>query len=113
MTESTHKNRVELAGVLWAEPVVRATTTGKKVCHLKLETKSGARTEFHRVVLWEGLTDKVDRLHKGDFIEVVGRLSTRSWGEGAARKYQTEIVASEVVVPNLHGVAVTDADIPF
>lgn len=93
------------------------------------------KTEWHNVVLWQRLAELAgEHLHKGEKVYIEGRLETRSWDKDGEKRYTTSIVASELVLlgnrepseptntkgragqatsPNIHGVAVTDADIPF
>ena len=143
MSESnTHRNEVHLAGVLAKDPVVRTTTTGKAVASITVATTFKGKAEYHRVSAWEDMAEKVRDLPKGAFVKVVGRLQTRSWEDASKVKhYTTEVVAYQLVVPgeepppakgggrdvaaailsptketvepNIHGVAITDNDIPF
>lgn len=117
-----HKNEVHLAGVLAKDPEVRNTAAGKTVANLTVLTKYQQSTEYHRVTAWERLADKVADLSQGEFLKIVGRLHTRSWEDHAtkSKRSTTEVVAWQIVVPsrekavqNVHGVTVTDADIPF
>jgi single-strand DNA-binding protein len=128
---AVHKNEVHLAGVLAKDPQVRYTTQGKAVANLTIATRYKDATEYHRVVCWETLAEKVGPLLKGEFVRLVGRLQTRSWEDNSKIKhYSTEVVAYQLVVPsqesapitptlspkitpNIHGVEVTNDDIPF
>ena len=142
--EAQHKNEVHLAGELAKDPVTRFTPTGKKVSTLTIATRHKQWVEYHRVVCWEQMADKVETLIKGEFVKIVGRLQTRSWEDkqSGQKKYLTEIVAFQLVVPgqetteeapaggtamarailspstpavekNLHSLEISDADIPF
>jgi len=140
MSELAHKNEVHLAGVLGKDPLIRYTPSSKQVATLTLVTRYKDKSEFHRVVAWEDLAKKVEDLHKGDFLRIVGRLQTRSWEDAAKVKhYATEVIAFQVVVPadeptppppggkaiaesilrpsannpNIHGLTVTEDDLPF
>jgi single-strand DNA-binding protein len=95
-----HRNECHIHGVLAKDPQIRYTPTGKQVATLTMITRYKERSEFHRVVLWEELAQKVEALHKGDFLRVVGRLQTRTWEDGAKVKhYSTEIIAFQLVIP--------------
>jgi single-strand DNA-binding protein len=118
----THKNEMHLAGELAKDPVIRSTSTGKKVATLTVVTKWKESSEFHRVTCWEQLADKAEGLSKGESVKIVGRLQTRSWEdkESNQKKYVTEIVAWQFVVPGKEpvtvsttGAQITDEDIPF
>ena len=117
-----HKNEMHLAGEVAKDPETRFTSTGKKVTALSVGTKHKQWTEYHRVIFWEQLADKAEPLSKGEFVKIVGRLQTRSWDDkqSGQKKYMTEIVAWQLAVPgrdsataSIHGVEVTDEDIPF
>jgi single-strand DNA-binding protein len=117
-----HQNEVHLAGILAREPDIRNTASGKTVANLTVATTYQGATEYHRCVAWEHQAEKAAGLTKGDFVRVVGRLRTRSWDDPGtnSKRYTTEIVAWQLVVPgkdpvtkNIHGVTVSDADIPF
>jgi single-strand DNA-binding protein len=146
---TNHKNEVHLHGSLAKDPLIKYTPTGKCVANLTILTKYEQYTEFHRVVAWEKLAENAEKLHKGDFVKVVGRLQTRSWDDKQTRqkRYATEIVAFQLVIPgdepapltpdairqkpaeakgkaiakailspttpNIHGLKVTDDDIPW
>jgi single-strand DNA-binding protein len=115
------KNEVHLAGVLAKEPTVRVTPTGKKVANLTVATRFKDNSQYHRVVCWENLAEKVERLTKGEFVKVVGRLEYHAWEDATkTKRYTTEVIAFQVVVPGKEpvtisttGLEVTDEDIPF
>ena len=123
------KNEMHLAGQLVRDPEVRYTSGGKTVAHLTVLTKYEKYSEFHRVVLWEALAEKAAQLTKGEFVQILGRLQTRSWEDKQTnqKKYSTEIVAFNLVIPgkennspkskpavrNAHGMMIEDHEIPF
>jgi single-strand DNA-binding protein len=133
-------NKVILIGNLGKDPEVKYTPQGTAVAKITLATnerykgKDGQwqdRTEWHNVVLWSKLAEIAGQyLKKGSKVYVEGRLETRSWDKDGEKRYATSIVASELVllgasekehgkagaparVPNVHGVTVTDDEIPF
>jgi single-strand DNA-binding protein len=119
---AVYKNEVHISGELAKDPVTRYTATGKTVANLTVLTKYQEKSEYHRVTAWEKLAEKVAALHKGEFVKVVGRLQTRNWEDAdQVKHYATEIVAFQLVPTcaqepaetNIHGVEVTDDDIPF
>ena len=126
--ESKHRNEVKLAGVLARDPQIRYTTTGTAVGKFTIASTCGKYTEYHRCVAWEKQAEKLrEHFKKDSFIEVTGRLQTRSWDDKSGqKKYTTEIIAWGIsdgskeaekpqppVTPNIHGVPITDDDIPF
>lgn len=102
-------NKVILIGNLGADPEVRSLESGVKVATINVATsesykdKSGERqtqTEWHRVVLWRGLAEVVERyLKKGSQVYIEGRLRTRSYDDQDGKKmYVTEIEAREMTM---------------
>ena len=56
------------------------------------------RVDWHNVACWGDVCEQAQGIRKGDVVQVEGQLRTRSYGEGAAKKWVTEIVASKVTV---------------
>jgi single-strand DNA-binding protein len=80
-----YENRVELMGFLGKNPESKSTKkTGRKLAILSLATKTWwtdaneqkqEKTEWHRVIVWNGLAEYVaDKLKKGDHVYVAGTL---------------------------------------
>jgi single-strand DNA-binding protein len=103
-------NKVILIGNLGADPEVRSTNDGTKLCNLRIATSEGWRdrnsgekrekTEWHRVVIWNpqggkrGLVDICEQyLKKGSKVYIEGQLQTRKWqDQSGADRYSTEVV---------------------
>ena len=103
-------NKVILIGNLGADPEVRSTNDGTKLCNLRIATSESWRdrnsgekrekTEWHRVVIWNpqggkrGLVEICEQyLKKGSKVYIEGQLQTRKWQDQAgADRYSTEIV---------------------
>jgi len=118
--------QVILAGRLGKDPELKETQSGKKVAAFSVATEdsykdnSGTwqkKTEWHNVVVWGNRAETVAQyLSKGSAVVVVGRLQTRSWGEGDEKKYRTEIVADRVQFLDKKAESKEDkddGDIPF
>lgn len=92
-------NEVRLIGNLGADPDFNTTGSGKPVATLSLATtyRRGEveKTEWHRVVLWNGLAERAEKqLRKGGSIWVSGRLATRRWTDNnGIERWSTEVVA--------------------
>jgi single-strand DNA-binding protein len=142
-TANVHKNEVHLAGVLTRDPLIKYTPSGKPVANFTLATTYKQYTEYTRCAAWEQLAEILADKHKGDFIKLVGRLQTRNWDDkqSGQKRYTTEVVAftlsteepeppltpdpnrksgtnaaRAILAPgdkNIHGVAITNDDIPF
>lgn len=97
-------NQVQLIGNLGRDPDIRITQSGSKIAGLSIATtdswtdrQSGERrerTQWHRVVIFEGLVDVVERcLRKGSKVFVQGALQTREWtDQNNVQRYVTEVV---------------------
>ena len=100
-------NKVILIGNLGQDPELRYTQNGKAVTTFSIATNERfktrddefrERTEWHRIVAWEGTAERCARyLSKGNGCFVEGRLQTREWEdkEGVKRR-TTEVVAQTV-----------------
>lgn len=102
-------NKVILIGNLGQNPELRHTQSGTAILNLRIATnetwvqdgEKKERTEWHTVIVWgkrgEALAGFLD---KGHSICVEGRLQTRSWEDKStgAKRYATEIVASNIVL---------------
>jgi single-strand DNA-binding protein len=116
------KNEAHLCGDLARDPEIRYTESGKAIAKLSLCTKYKESHQFHQLVCWEELAQKVAALKKGARIKCVGRLQTSSWEKAGQKYYKTEVICWQITVeqpearqasapltPNLYG----DEDIPF
>jgi single-strand DNA-binding protein len=102
-------NRVQLVGNITRDPEVKRLPSGQEVAKITvatsyswLDAKSKKRremSEFHRVVAWGKLSELIKKyLRKGEKILLEGRLVTRTWEVKDVKHYQTEVVASNVVL---------------
>jgi single-strand DNA-binding protein len=102
-------NRVMLLGNLGADPELRVTPGGQAVLKLRLATnetyldKSNVRqerTEWHRVTVWGRRAEALGKiLQKGDLLFVEGRLQTSSYEKNGEKRYSTEVIAVNLVLP--------------
>jgi single-strand DNA-binding protein len=103
-------NRVTLIGNLGKDPEVKFTPQGTPVAKFSLATterfkgKDGQwqeRTDWHNVVLWEGLAKMAgEYLKKGSKVYIEGRLHTHSWDDKQTgqKKYMTEVIAYDLAM---------------
>lgn len=99
-------NKVILLGNVGADPEVRALDGGKKVARIRVATterytdqqgKKQEHTEWHRVTLWDGLADVVDKyVHKGSQVYIEGKIRTREYEAKGEKRYATEIIANDM-----------------
>src|SRR5579859_3609728 len=102
-------NRVMLLGNLGADPELRVTPGGQAVLKLRLATNESyldrnnvrqERTEWHRVTVWGRRAEGLGKiLQKGDSLFVEGRLQTSSYEKNGEKRYSTEVIANNVVLP--------------
>jgi single-strand DNA-binding protein len=102
-------NRVMLLGNLGADPELRVTPGGQAVLKLRLATNETyldrnnvrqERTEWHRVTVWGRRAEALGKiLQKGDLLFVEGRLQTSSYEKNGEKRYSTEVVATNIVLP--------------
>jgi single-strand DNA-binding protein len=102
-------NRVMLIGNLGADPDLRVTPGGQAILKLRLATNESymdrnnvrqERTEWHRVTVWGRRAEALGKiLTKGDSLFVEGRLQTSSYEKNGEKRYSTEVVASNIVLP--------------
>jgi len=96
-------NKVTLIGNLGADPDVKTLDNGAKVARFSLATNESyqdkmgewqQRTEWHNVVAWRAMADRVERdFKKGMMVYVEGKISYRKWQDQDGKdKYTTDIV---------------------
>ena len=101
-------NKVILLGRVGNDPEIKKFDNGQ-VANFSLATsergyttKDGKdvpeRTEWHRIVVWGGLSKVVENyIKKGSQLYIEGKLQTRSWdGKDGAKIYVTEIFADNI-----------------
>lgn len=94
-------NKAILMGRLTADPEMRSTPSGKKVCSFTLAVNrpgKDAGTDWIDIVAWEKTAEFVCKYFtKGQLVAVAGRIQTRSWEDnGGNKRKTTEVVAEEV-----------------
>ena len=99
-------NKVILLGNVGSDPEVKSVGESK-VANFSFATsetykdKNGDKktiTEWHRIVIWRGLAEIVERyVKKGDKLYLEGKIQTRSWDDkDGTKKFSTEIVVSDM-----------------
>ena len=99
-------NKAIIVGRLGKDPEVRQTSGGTSVASFSLATsesytdKQGnkqEKTQWHNIVAWSGLADLAGKyLKKGSECLIEGTIEYRSYGEENAKKWITEIKATEL-----------------
>jgi single-strand DNA-binding protein len=94
-------NQVILLGRIGRDPESKQAG-GKTLANFSVATSYGTgdkkKTEWHNITAWEKLAETVLKFaHKGDQVQVVGRLSYNTVGEGDAKKTYAQITANNVI----------------
>jgi single stranded DNA-binding protein len=100
-----YENRVELMGFLGKNPESKSTRkSGRKLAILSLATKTRwndedeqrhEKTEWHRIIVWNGLADNVTRsLKKGDHLYVVGTLVSNTYEKEVGKDKAKALITS-------------------
>jgi len=56
------------------------------------------RADYHNVACWGKVGEQAQGIRKGDVVAIEGPMRTRSYGDGAAKKWITEVVADKITV---------------
>ena len=101
-------NKAILLGNACGDPEVKTLENGRKVATFSLATNERGytlangtqvpeRSEFHSLVLWQGLAEVAEKyVRKGMQLFVEGKITTRSWEKDGIRFYKTEIQVSDM-----------------
>jgi single-strand DNA-binding protein len=112
-------NKVELTGRICSDIELKATGNGTSVCGFRLAVQRRFKNaegnydaDFISCVAWRGTADHISKYwHKGEPIELVGSLQTRTYEKDGQRVFVTEVVVEEVgfVMGNKKAEATSDA----
>jgi len=99
-----HRNGVELIGDVDDDPVVHSGNSKSfavfvLVTRERLTPQGRPVVNFHRITVYGGLVDYVaNSIRKGDYVEVRGRLQSKSFSENYTdpRDIIMDVVAKEV-----------------
>lgn len=101
-------NNVILAGRLVADPELKTTQSGVEVTSFRIAVnqnyvKQGEerKADFFNIVAWRQTAAFICRyFHKGDGINIVGKLQSRSYvADDGSNRYVVEVVADSVEFP--------------
>ena len=107
---NTLKNNVQLSGNVGKAPEILTLGTGTKLARFSMATRETYKnhkgekvtdTQWHNVIAWGKMAEMVEKeVPKGREIEIEGKLSSRSYEDkDGNRKYITEIVCRELILP--------------
>jgi len=102
-------NKVTLIGNLGKDPDVRTLESGTKVANFSLATNENYQdkngdwqkvTEWHNIVCWRGLAERVERsLKVGMQVYIEGKITYRKWkDQNGQDRYSTDIVANNLKI---------------
>ena len=104
-------NKVILIGNVGTDPNVRYLDSGVCVAQIRLATtergytlQNGTqvpeRTEWHNVIFWRRLAERVEKsVHKGDKIVIDGKIQSRTYqDQQGMQRHVTEIMAENLEI---------------
>ena len=102
-------NKVILVGNLGRDPEIKYTQANVPVANFSIATSESWKdkttgewqenTEWHRIVAWRGLAERVEaKLKKGNTVYIEGRLETRKWEKDGRDHYTTEVIADKLLI---------------
>lgn len=122
-------NSVQLLGHATRDGEIKAFDGGNSVGNFGLATskswigKDGSRqeqTQFHTIICWGKLAEKVEKVGKGDLVLVQGEVEYRNYeNKEGVKVYITEIKASyfrfvkKKLTEGVEAATVEDDDLPF
>lgn len=95
-------NSVQLTGRLTKDPEAKQTQTGLTVCSFTLavdrHTSNQQTADFISCVAWRQSADYLSKYgHKGDMVEIEGKIQTRNYDDRDGKKvYVTEVLADRL-----------------
>lgn len=102
-----YENDVRLIGNLGRDPEIRVTDDGRKVASLSVATNRQWRDregEWHQATDWVPVVAfgplaelAEERLGKGSYVYVKGRIRTSRWEKEGETLLKTEVVASRIL----------------
>jgi len=102
---ASDKNEVMVTGNLVRDPEIRTTPSGMTVGNFSIASnrfkKNGdefeKQTSFFDIQCWTNTADYVAmNIHKGDSVEVIGRLEQQRWTSNGQNRSKIVIVANSV-----------------
>ncbi|MCG8701391.1 MAG: single-stranded DNA-binding protein [Bacteroidales bacterium] len=107
---SDFKNRVQLVGNLGMDPEVINFDSGNKLAKFSLATNRSYKnkqgeyekeTQWHNIVVWGNQVELAQKLKKGNYIAIEGRLEYRTYDDKQGnKKYITEIKLRNFILMN-------------
>lgn len=106
-------NKVFILGLVYSDPDIRYTSTGKPVATVlvstetswrhKTEGRSNSKIEWHRIVFYGRFAENtINYVKKGQKIYVEGSIKSNKWQDkDGITRYTTEIMATNLQILNL------------
>ncbi len=80
ISEETYQNEVSLGGVICKNPIYRHTPLGREICDLMIAVgRHYGRSDYLPCIAWGKLANTACTLSTGDFIQITGRLQSRTY----------------------------------
>ena len=102
-------NNVTLMGRLTADPELRQTPKGNKVCNFSIAVQrpkqkdSDPETDFFQCVAWKGSAELIEKYFgKGNMIAIQGRLRNETYLKKDEKRTATKIIVEKVFFTGEH-----------
>lgn len=102
-------NNITIMGRLTADPEVRQTPKGNKVCNFSIAVQrpkqkgSEPETDFFQCVAWRGSAELIEKYFaKGNMIAIQGRLRNDAYLKNNEKRVVTRIVVEKVFFTGEH-----------
>lgn len=93
-------NVAVIAGNAVADPIIRATNSGKKVASVRMAVNNPINEKevlFIDVDVWEKQAEFVEKyVKKGSLLSVVGRLKQDSWEKDGQKQSKISVIAEKI-----------------
>lgn len=98
-------NKVTLIGRLTAEPQLKLTNNGQKVCRFSLavnrqfkNVEGERKADFINCMAWQQRADLINNyVHKGDLIAIEGRIQVSSYiATDGTKRYSTDVIVEQI-----------------
>jgi len=92
-------NIVMLTGNTGKNPEIKYTGESKCIANFSLATKGFKKgdTDWHNCVAFGKTAELIETyVKKGQRLDIVGRLQTRSWDKDGVKQYRTEVVVDRM-----------------
>ncbi len=103
--------KLNLSGRVANEPILEYTPKGKALLKFGMFVNDGDESDYFMVTAWENNAKYlVDRIEKGDLVNVDAKLKGSFYGESNNKKYSNTIVVTDVIAYEKKSVVVQEGE---